>query len=72
MHYFLRNCRLNEKIHHFSIRLHVLSRTTLALLPSFTFMAFYSRRLCQNTSVELLQSICGIQYLKTKFSKYHN
>ncbi len=45
MHYFLRNCRMNEKIHHFSIRLHVLGRTMPAVLPSFTFMAFYSRRL---------------------------
>ncbi len=42
MHYFLRNCRIIEKIHHLSIRLHVLGRTTLVLLPSFAFMAFYS------------------------------
>ncbi len=29
MHYFLRNHRMNVKIHHFSIRLCVLSRTTV-------------------------------------------
>ncbi len=45
MCYFLRNYRMNVKIHHFSIRLHVLGRTTQAQLPSFTFMALYSRRL---------------------------
>ncbi len=39
MHYFLRNYRMNAKIYHFSIKLHVLSRTMLAQLLSFTFMA---------------------------------
>ncbi len=29
-----------KKIYHFPIRLHVLGRTTLALLPCFTFMVF--------------------------------
>ncbi len=38
--YSLRMCRMNEKVHHFSIRLHVSGRTTPALLPSFTFVAF--------------------------------
>ncbi len=47
MYYFLRNCRMNEKIRHFSSRLHVL-----AVLPSFTFMAFLSRRLCSFPSKE--------------------
>ncbi len=42
MHYFLRNYKMNTKIHHFSIRLHVLGRTTQAQLPSFTFIALYS------------------------------
>ncbi len=37
--------RINGKIHHFSIRLHVLDRTPLAVLSSFTFTAFFSRRL---------------------------
>ncbi len=52
MHYFLRKCRMNEKIHHFSVRLYELGRTTPALLPCFTFVAFYSRRfwLCSSTS----------------------
>ncbi len=45
MRYFLRNCRMNEKIHHFFIKLCVLGWTTPEVLPSFTFMAFYSRRL---------------------------
>ncbi len=45
MHYFLKNYRLSAKMHHFSIRLHVLGRTTQALLPNFTFMALYCRRL---------------------------
>ncbi len=45
MHYFLRNYRKNVKIHHFSIRLHVVCRIMQAQLPSFTFMAFLSRRL---------------------------
>ncbi len=44
MHYFFRNYRMNAKVHNFSIRLHVLSRTTQAQFPSFTFMALYSRR----------------------------
>ncbi len=42
MHYFLRNYRINAKIHNFSISLHVLGQTTQAQLPSFTFMALYS------------------------------
>ncbi len=45
MCYFLRNHRMNAKIHHYSIRLYVLGRTTQAPLSSFTFVAFYSRRL---------------------------
>ncbi len=45
MHYFLRNYRINVKIHRLSIRLCVLGRTTQAQLSSFTFMALYSRRL---------------------------
>ncbi len=45
MYYFLRNYRMNAKIHRFSIRLYVLRRITLAQLPSFTFMALYPRRL---------------------------
>ncbi len=36
---------MNAKINHFSIRLHVLGRTTQAHLPSFTFKVLYSRRL---------------------------
>ncbi len=48
MHYFLRNYRMNIKFHHFSIRLHVLGRTTQAQLPRFTFMALYSRMLCSS------------------------
>ncbi len=48
MHYFLRNYRMNAKIHPFSIRLHVLGRPMQAQLPSFTFIALYSRRLCYN------------------------
>ncbi len=47
MHYFLINCRMNERIHNFSIRLHVLGWTTQAVLPSFTFMTFYSRTFAQ-------------------------
>ncbi len=42
MHYFLRNYRMSAKIHHFSIRLHVLGQTTQA------FMALHARRLCVN------------------------
>ncbi len=42
MIYFLRNYRMNAKLHHFSIRLHVLHRTMQAQLPSFTFMALNS------------------------------
>ncbi len=48
---FLQNGHvMNAKIHHFSVRLHVLGRTTQAQLPSFTFMALYSRRLWYNSS----------------------
>ncbi len=45
MHYFLRNYGMDAKIHHYSIRLHVLSRTTQVQLPSFTFMVLYSKGL---------------------------
>ncbi len=47
--FFLRNYRMNEKIHNFSINLHVLDWTTQAQLASFTFMALYSRRLWYRT-----------------------
>ncbi len=40
MLYFLRNYGMNAKIHHSSIRLHVLGRTMQAQLSSFTFMAW--------------------------------
>ncbi len=36
---------MNAKILNFSISLRVLGRTMQAQLPSFTFMALYSRRL---------------------------
>ncbi len=49
MHYFLRNYRMNAKIYHFSVRLHVLGYTTQSQLPSFTFMALYSGRLWFST-----------------------
>ncbi len=50
MHHFLRNYRMSAKIRHFSIKLHVLGRNWQAQLPSFTFMALYSRRRCPTTS----------------------
>ncbi len=43
MHYFLRNYKINAKIHNFSIRLQ--DWTTQAELPSFTFVALHSSRL---------------------------
>ncbi len=51
MHYFLRTYKMNANIHHFSIKLHVLGRTTHAQLPGFPFIAWNSRaghRLCAN------------------------
>ncbi len=45
MHYFLRNYRINAKIHNCSRRLHVLGWTTQAQLPNFTFVASYYTRL---------------------------
>ncbi len=49
MHYLLKNYEMNVKIHYFSMRLHVLGRSTQAQLPSFTFMALNSRRLWHDT-----------------------
>ncbi len=50
MRYFWRNCRMNEKNPSFLHKVTCIRWTTPALLPSFTFMAFYSRRLRWDSS----------------------
>ncbi len=50
---------MNAKIHHFSIRLHVLGRTMQAQLTSFTFMALYSRRLWHYPHVKFGENHVG-------------
>ncbi len=43
---------MNAKIHHFFIRLSVLGQTIQMQLPSFTFMALYSKRLCSYSATQ--------------------
>ncbi len=67
---------MNEKIHHFSIRLHVLGGTTVALLPSFTFTAFYCKRLwfipLGILDTILLETVCKVGKSFRQFSNNFN
>ncbi len=54
---------MNTKIHHFSIRLHVLGRTTQAQLPSFTFIVLYSRRRWSGTCCPHASTILSFLHL---------
>ncbi len=74
MHYFLRNYKMNAKIHHLSVRLHVLGRTMQEQLPTFTFIALNSRRLwCRwSNFLESNPSIWGYTNSSMLFTMFIN